>query len=67
VEQLEYLETTVTNWILIQEEIKKRWNSGNASYHSAQNHLSFHLLLENIKIRIYETVILPVVLYGCET
>jgi hypothetical protein len=25
------------------------------------------LLYKNIKIRIYETIILPVVLYGCET
>jgi hypothetical protein len=25
------------------------------------------LLSKNVKIRIYETVILPVVLYGCET
>jgi hypothetical protein len=25
------------------------------------------LLLNNLKIRIYKTIILPVVLYGCET
>jgi hypothetical protein len=25
------------------------------------------LLSKNVKIRIYETIILPVVLYGCET
>jgi hypothetical protein len=25
------------------------------------------LLLKNIKIKIYRTIILPVVLYGCET
>jgi hypothetical protein len=28
--------------------------------------LSSRLLSKNIKIRIYETIILPVVLYGCE-
>jgi hypothetical protein len=27
--------------------------------------LSFRLLSENVKIRIYKTVIAPVVLYGC--
>jgi hypothetical protein len=27
----------------------------------------YRLLSENIKIRIYKTIILPVVLYGCET
>jgi hypothetical protein len=29
--------------------------------------LSSRLLSKNLKIKIYKTVILPVVLYGCET
>jgi hypothetical protein len=52
---------------LIQEEIKKRLSSGNACYHSISNFLSSRLLTRNVKIRIYKTIILPVVLYGCET
>jgi hypothetical protein len=52
---------------LIQEEIKRRMNSGNASYYSVQNLLSSWLLSKNLKIRIYKTIILPVVLFGCET
>jgi hypothetical protein len=44
-----------------------RLNSGNACYHSVQNLLSSRLLSKNIKIRIYKTLIFPVVLYGCET
>jgi hypothetical protein len=32
-----------------------------------QNRLSFSLLSKNLKIKIYRTLILPVVLYGCET
>jgi hypothetical protein len=44
-----------------------RLNSGNASYHSVQNLLSSHLLSKNIKVRIYKTIIFPVVLYGCKT
>jgi hypothetical protein len=32
-----------------------------------QNLLSSRLLSKNLKIRIYKTIILPVVLYGCET
>ena len=32
-----------------------------------QNVLSFTLLSKNLKIKIYRTIILPVVLYGCET
>jgi hypothetical protein len=58
---------TVTNQNLIQEEIKRRLNSGNACYHSVQNLLFSRLLSRNLKIWIYKTIILPVVLYGCET
>jgi hypothetical protein len=53
--------------MLIQEEIKRRLNSGNACYHSVQNLLSSCLLSKNINTRIYKTIILLVVLYGCET
>jgi hypothetical protein len=65
--QFKYLGTTITNENLIQEEIKRRLNFGNACYHSVQNLLSSRLLSKNVKVRIYKTVILPVVLYGCET
>jgi hypothetical protein len=67
VSQFKYLEMTVTNQNLIQEEIKRRLNSDNVCYHSVQNLLSSQLLSRNLKIRIYKTIILPVVLYGCET
>jgi hypothetical protein len=67
VSQFKYLGTTVTNQNLIQEEIKRRLDSGNACYHSVQTLLFSRLLLKNVKIRIYKTIILPVVLYGCET
>jgi hypothetical protein len=36
--------TTITNQNLIQEEFKRRLNSGNACYHSVQNLLSSRLL-----------------------
>jgi hypothetical protein len=52
---------------LIQQEIKRKLNSGNACYHSVQNIPSSRLLSKNVKVRIYKTIILPVVLYGCET
>ena len=32
-----------------------------------QNLLSSNLTIQNIKIKIYRTIILPVVLHGCET
>ena len=36
-------------------------------YHSVQDLLSSRLLSKNVKIKIYRTIISPVVLYGCET
>jgi hypothetical protein len=44
VSQFKYLGTTATNQSLIQEEIKKRLNSGDACYHSVQNLLSSRLV-----------------------
>jgi ribosomal protein S2 len=67
VAKFRYLKTTVTNQNLIQEEINRRLNSGNACHHSLQNLLSSILLSKNVKIRIYKTIILPMVLYGCKT
>ena len=32
-----------------------------------QNLLSYRLLSKNLNIKIYRTIILPIVLYGCET
>ena len=66
-EQFKYLGTTLTEQNSIQEEIKNRLNVGNACYYSVQNFLSSRLLSKNLKIKIYRTIILPVVLYGCET
>ena len=49
----------------IQEEIKSRLKSGNASYQLLQNRLSPSLLSKNIKI--HGTIILLVILHGFET
>jgi hypothetical protein len=51
----------------IQEEVKSRLKSRNSCYYLAQNLLSCNLLSKNVKIKIYSTIILPVVLYECET
>src|SRR5215469_7126903 len=67
VEEFKYLGTTLTNQNSIQEEIKRRLKLGSACYHSVQNVLSFSLLSKNLKIKVYRTIILPVVLYGYET
>jgi hypothetical protein len=61
-----YLRTN-TNQNDIHDEIKSKLNLENACYYSVQNLLSSSLISKNLKIKIYKTVILPVVLYGCET
>jgi hypothetical protein len=66
VEDFRYLGKTLTNQNSIQEEVKSRLKLGNACYHSVQNLLSSGLLSKNLKIKIYRTIILSVVLYGCE-
>ena len=67
VEDFKYFGTTLTNLNSIAEEIKSRLRSGNACYHSVQKLSSSRLLSKNLKTKIYRTIILPVVLYGCET
>jgi hypothetical protein len=64
VAKFKYLGTTLTNQ---NDEIKSRLNVENACYYSVQNILSSRLISKSLKIKIYKTVILPVVLYGCET
>ena len=66
VEEFKYLGTTLTNKNSIQEEIKSRLKVANACYYSVQNLLSSSLLSKKLKFEIYRTIILPVVLYGCE-
>ena len=57
----------MTNLNSVQEEIKFRLKAGKSYYYSVQTLLSSRLLSKNLKIKIYKTVVLPVVLYGCET
>jgi hypothetical protein len=65
--QFKYMGLTVTSQKSIEEEIKRRLNSANTCYHSLQNLSSSCLLSRNLTIIIYKAIILPVVLYGCET
>ena len=62
-------ETDIRHQNFIHKEIKGRifFNSENSYYHWDLNLLSSNLPSKNIKNKIHRTVILPVVLYGCET
>ena len=61
VKTFKYLGSLLTDQNSIQEEIKCRLKAGNSCYYTVQT-----LLSKNLKIKIYKTIILPVVLYGCE-
>jgi hypothetical protein len=62
--KFKYLGKTLTDYSAC---TNSRINSGNACHHSVQSLLSSRLLSRNLKVKIYRTIILPVVLYGCET
>ena len=70
-EKSRHLRIRVTNTNDIREEIKRKINMGNACYNSLEKILSFRLLSKKLKVNklgnTYQTIILPVVLYGCET
>jgi hypothetical protein len=60
--ELKYFGTTLTNRNSIHEETESGLKSRSACYHSVQNLLSSRLLSKNTKIRVYRSIILPVVL-----
>jgi hypothetical protein len=65
VTKFKYLGTTDQH--CMHREVKRGLNPGNACYHSVQSLLSTCLLFGNIKVKIDRTIILPAVVYGCET
>jgi hypothetical protein len=67
VAKFQYLRTTLTDQNSTNEEIKSRLNSGNACYHLVQCRPSLCLVSRYVKVEIYKTIILQVVLCGYET
>jgi hypothetical protein len=65
--KLKYLGKTLKNQNNIHNEIKRRLRSGNAGSYSLQNILFSRLISKTISIKIHKSVILPLVLNGCET
>jgi hypothetical protein len=67
VAKFKYLGTKLTDQNCMYEENKMRLKSGSACYHLVQSLLSSRLLSRNVKVKTFKTIILSVVLYGCET
>jgi len=65
VEQFKYLGTTLTNQNSIQEKLRADWSEGMLALIWCR--ILSSLLSKNLKFMIYRTIILPVLLYGCET
>ena len=67
VEKFRLLGVTATITNDFREEIKRRINMGNACYYSLEKILSSRLLSKKLKVKACKTIILPAVLYDCET
>jgi hypothetical protein len=59
-----YLESIVNE---TEEEIESRIVAGNRAYHANKQLLTNKLLSKNSEMRVYKTIIRPVVTYGSET
>jgi hypothetical protein len=57
----------VNNRNSTQAEINSKLQSDNACCHSVQNVLFVSLLSKYLKVTVYKIILLPVVVYGCET
>jgi len=51
----------------IEEEIKGRISLGNKAFYANQDLFKSKLLTKNSKLRMYKTLVRPVVTYACET
>ena len=66
VKTFKQLGSILTNQNSIPKEIKCRLKAGNSCCYSVQTLWYSRLLSKNLKIKMYKTIVLPVVLYGCE-
>jgi len=61
------LGSTVNGNKSIEEEIKRRISLGNKAFYANQDLVKSKLLTKNSKLRMYKTLVRPVVTYACET
>jgi hypothetical protein len=51
----------------VEEEIKERISLGNKAFYANQDLFKIKLLTKNSKLRMYKTLVRPVITYACET
>ena len=66
VQQFKYLGSIITSKTEIKTEVEARINAANKCYYSLLNILKKRSISRKTKVRIYTTIIRPIVLYGCE-
>jgi hypothetical protein len=62
-----YLGSFVNGNNSIEEEIKGRISLRNKAFYASQDLFKSKLLTKNFKLRMYQTLVGPVVTYSCET
>jgi hypothetical protein len=67
VRSFKYLEATVNEDNSIEEEIKERIALGNKAYYSNKRMFQSKLIYRGAKLKLYWSVVRPVVTYACET
>ena len=67
VKSFKYLGSIVNGNNSIEEEIKGRISLGNKAFYANQDLFKSKLLTKNSKLRMYKTLVRPVVTYACET
>jgi hypothetical protein len=67
VKQFKYLGSIINNYNSIEEEIKERITLGNKAYFANQKFLKSKSVTKQSKLKLYKTVIRPVVIYASET
>ena len=67
VQQYKYLGFIINNSNSIKEEIKERTALGIKAYHANQKFFKSRLVTKYLKLKLYRTVIRPIVTYASET
>jgi hypothetical protein len=67
VKSFKYLGSIVNGNKSIEEEIKERISVGNKAFYANQDLFKSKILTKNSKLRMFKTLVRPVVTYSCET
>jgi hypothetical protein len=67
VRSFSYLGTTVNGNNTLEEEIRERIVNGNKASYANRTHFKSKLMSIKSKLKLYWSLIRPIVVYGCET